>query len=188
MNLHVNHQLYTDTHTTKLYIGTFVFVNYMCLPWQLTPVFLPGEPHGQKSLAGHGVHGVRKSWTQLKWLSMHACIGIKLLNYIWIYKLYACVLFIYMYRQTSEILWIWFQTTTNSTYHNRVKQMFWFPIANQSYAYTVPKVSDSMASKKCVSVVRLLSRVWLWSHEQHTRLPCPSLSAGVCSDSCPLSW
>ena len=28
----------------------------------------------------------------------------------------------------------------------------------------------------------------LWSHGlQHTRLPCPSLSPGVCSDSCPLS-
>ena len=26
-------------------------------------------------------------------------------------------------------------------------------------------------------------------HElQHVRLPCPSLSLGVCSDSCPLSW
>ena len=26
-------------------------------------------------------------------------------------------------------------------------------------------------------------------HElQHTRLPCPSLSTGVCSNSCPLSW
>ena len=26
-------------------------------------------------------------------------------------------------------------------------------------------------------------------HElQHTRLPCPSLSPGVCSNSCPLSW
>ena len=28
----------------------------------------------------------------------------------------------------------------------------------------------------------------LWPHElQHARLPCPSLSPGVCSDSCPLS-
>ena len=28
----------------------------------------------------------------------------------------------------------------------------------------------------------------LWPHElQHTRLPCPSLSPGVCSNSCPLS-
>ena len=29
----------------------------------------------------------------------------------------------------------------------------------------------------------------LWPHElQHTRLPCPSLTPGVCSDCCPLSW
>ena len=29
----------------------------------------------------------------------------------------------------------------------------------------------------------------LWPHGlQHTRLPCPSLSSGVCSDSCPLNW
>ena len=30
--------------------------------WQPTPVFLPGESHGWKSL----VHGVAQSWTQLK--------------------------------------------------------------------------------------------------------------------------
>ena len=28
----------------------------------------------------------------------------------------------------------------------------------------------------------------LGPHGQHTRLPCPSLSPGVCSNSCPLSW
>ena len=29
----------------------------------------------------------------------------------------------------------------------------------------------------------------LWPHgQQHTRLPCPSLSPRVCSNSCPLSW
>ena len=29
----------------------------------------------------------------------------------------------------------------------------------------------------------------LWPHGlQHTRLPCPSLSPGVCSNSCPLRW
>ena len=29
----------------------------------------------------------------------------------------------------------------------------------------------------------------LWPHGlQHTMLPCPSLSLGVCSNSCPLSW
>ena len=29
--------------------------------WQPTPVFLPGEFHGQRSLAGHIVHGVAQS-------------------------------------------------------------------------------------------------------------------------------
>ena len=33
--------------------------------WQSTPVFLPGKPHGQRSLAGYIVHGVPKSRTQL---------------------------------------------------------------------------------------------------------------------------
>ena len=35
--------------------------------WQSTPVFLPGESHGQRSLAGT-VHGVAQSWTWLKQL------------------------------------------------------------------------------------------------------------------------
>ena len=38
----------------------------------------------------------------------------------------------------------------------------------------------------CCSVAKLCS--W-WPHGlQHTSLPCPSLSPGVCSNSCPLSW
>ena len=39
--------------------------------WQPTPVFLSGESHGQRSLAGRGPW-VAESWTWLKWLSMHA--------------------------------------------------------------------------------------------------------------------
>ena len=30
--------------------------------WQSTPVFLPGEFHGQRSLVGY-IHGVTQSWT-----------------------------------------------------------------------------------------------------------------------------
>ena len=30
--------------------------------WQPTPVFLPGESHGQRSLVGYTVHGAAKSW------------------------------------------------------------------------------------------------------------------------------
>ena len=36
------------------------------IPWrrarQPTPVFLPGESHGQRSLAGHSPHGATQSW------------------------------------------------------------------------------------------------------------------------------
>ena len=31
--------------------------------WQLTPGFLPGESHAQRSLVGYTVHGVAKRWT-----------------------------------------------------------------------------------------------------------------------------
>ena len=33
--------------------------------WQPTLVFLPGEPHGQRSLAGYSLW-YRKSWTRLR--------------------------------------------------------------------------------------------------------------------------
>ena len=41
--------------------------------WQPTPVFLPGESHGQRSLAGDSPQ-VAKSQTQLKQLSTAYCI------------------------------------------------------------------------------------------------------------------
>ena len=39
--------------------------------WQPTPVSLPGEFHGQRSLASCSLM-VAQSWTQLNWLSTHA--------------------------------------------------------------------------------------------------------------------
>ena len=48
------------------------------IPWrrkrQSTLVFLPGESHGQRSLAAYIVYGVSNSRIQLKRLSMHACM------------------------------------------------------------------------------------------------------------------
>ena len=38
--------------------------------WQPTPVFLPGESHGQKWAT---IQGITKSRTWLKWLSRNAC-------------------------------------------------------------------------------------------------------------------
>ena len=42
--------------------------------WQPTPVFLPGESHGQRSLVGYSPEGC-KSQTGLKPLSTHNCCG-----------------------------------------------------------------------------------------------------------------
>ena len=39
--------------------------------WQPTPVFLPGESHGQRNLVGYSPWG-SKSWIQMKGLNMHA--------------------------------------------------------------------------------------------------------------------
>ena len=43
--------------------------------WQPTPMFLPGESHGQRSLEGYSPR-VRKSWTRLKRLSRHAFLRV----------------------------------------------------------------------------------------------------------------
>ena len=40
--------------------------------WQPTPVFLPGESHGQRAWWAT-VHSIAKSQTRLKWLSTHIC-------------------------------------------------------------------------------------------------------------------
>ena len=40
--------------------------------WQFTPVFLPGESHGQRSLVHYSPQGHKKSRTGLKPLSKHA--------------------------------------------------------------------------------------------------------------------
>ena len=42
-----------------------------------TPVFMPGESHGQRSRAGCMVHRVTESQTRLKRLSTHAPITLK---------------------------------------------------------------------------------------------------------------
>ena len=52
-------------HRLYLWVGKIPWRN----AWQPTPLFLLGESQGQRSLAA--VHGVAKSWTQLKWLSTH---------------------------------------------------------------------------------------------------------------------
>ena len=56
--------------------------------------------------------------------------------------------------------------------------------ALQAHSLIMPVESGSST---CCSVAK--SCVTLWPHGlQRSRLPCPSLSPGVCSNSCPLSW
>ena len=44
--------------------------------WQPTPVLLPGEPHGQRSLAGYSLWG-RKEWDTTERLSTaHSCYKV----------------------------------------------------------------------------------------------------------------
>ena len=43
--------------------------------WQPSPIYFPGESHGQRNLAYYIVHGVAKSWTRLKWFSKYSVIA-----------------------------------------------------------------------------------------------------------------
>ena len=45
--------------------------------WQPTPVFLPGEFHGQRSLAGYSPWGC-KWWDTAEWLSTHTRVFVAL--------------------------------------------------------------------------------------------------------------
>ena len=50
------------------------------IPWRKeqlpTPVFCPGEFHGQRTLAGYSTHEVIKSWIQLSDFHIYACIYV----------------------------------------------------------------------------------------------------------------
>ena len=49
--------------------------------WQPTPVFLPGESHGQRSL-GATVYRVTESWRQLKRLNMLTRYTVRIVVYL----------------------------------------------------------------------------------------------------------
>ena len=54
-------------------LSLFAFMHWRG-KWQPTPVFLPGESQGQRSLVGY-LYGVTQSWTRLKWLSSSSSTG-----------------------------------------------------------------------------------------------------------------
>ena len=48
--------------------------------WQLTPIFLPGKSHGQRSLAGYIVNGITKSQTGLSDWAQHSMLRLEKLG------------------------------------------------------------------------------------------------------------
>ena len=73
------------------------------IPWRRPiPVFLPGEPHGQRSLAGCGPWDHDFSWTQLKH-SMALCLNPGVythtqdFQYLWLH--------IFRMQKASQIIW-----------------------------------------------------------------------------------
>ena len=65
--------------------------------WQATPIFLPGESHGQ------AVHRVTKIQTQLKQLSMHTCMQSNVKLFFWPSG-FSCVL-LFSHSVMSNSLW-----------------------------------------------------------------------------------
>ena len=65
-------------HDWATLLSLFAFMHWR-RKWQPTPVFLPGESQGQRSLVGCRLRGHTQSWTWLKWLSsssIRVCIYI----------------------------------------------------------------------------------------------------------------
>ena len=58
--------------------------------WQPTPVFLPGQPHGQRSLEGYSPWGHKES-DMTSWLNNKVYVYIYIYTYIYIY------MYIYIY-------------------------------------------------------------------------------------------
>ena len=77
--------------------------------WQPTPVFMPGESHGQRSLVGYNPQGGTEL-DAMKWLSRHASMHthIHTYKYVWVFIhtyifaytyicVYICMLCVYIH-------------------------------------------------------------------------------------------
>ena len=71
--------------------------------WQSTPVFLPGESYGQRSLAGYDPWGHKQTW--LKWLSIHTHS-----LHICLYSIYTKIIYVHISKHIHMY--------THVIYHN----------------------------------------------------------------------
>ena len=133
---------------------------------QPTAVFLPGECQGQRSLSGYSPQGPkeldRTDATQhthtLGHSNFYVCLPSRR-------KVLA---------RTSECSCVLTKTVFDRESNSNLLYMMESQWANFRPLHTssCSVVSNSLQSHKL----------------QHARLPCPSLTPGVCSNSCPSSW
>ena len=69
---HVGWDYHSVTQITGIPYTEFFNVYFWRRAWQPTPVFLPGEPHGQRSLVGYGPLGRKELEATVA--TGHACI------------------------------------------------------------------------------------------------------------------
>ena len=131
--------------------------------WLPTAVFLPKEFHGQRNLVGYSLWGCKESDMTDQLTHTHRDT-----HNVSVY---------FGYRQDAQ--------------PSTAIQLFFCALSNIKHyilEMLVIQIGIEGRSLGCCSSVAVLSDT-LRSHGlQHTRLPCPSLSPGVCPNSSPLSW
>ena len=66
-----------EDKTYELWVRFLGWEDLLEKAWQLTPVFLPGEPHGQRSLAGYTPWGLRVGHDCSDLAGTHVYPGLK---------------------------------------------------------------------------------------------------------------
>ena len=88
---------------TSLSLSTFM---HWRRKWQLTPVFLPGESHGRRSLVGC-CHGVAQSWTRLKQLSSSSKTAFRFYDSLGEFIINLANIHSYELLKWNDMKWNW---------------------------------------------------------------------------------
>ena len=182
--------------------------------WQPTLVFLPGESQGRQSLVA-AICGAAQSRTRLNWLSSSSSSSSREL---FLTSVFACGWGKYFFNifLVSFVSLVRLRLTQGSVQFSSVAQSFrlfatpWtaahqasLSITNSQSLLKLMSIELVMPSNHLVlccpliplpSIFPSISSVQslscsLWPHGlQHIRLPCPSPTPGVYSNSYPLSW
>ena len=135
---------------------------------QPTAVFLPGECQGQRSLSGYSPQGPKELDRTDATQHTHTFLGHS--------NFYVCL----PSRRKVLALTSERSCVLTKTVFDRESNSNLLYMMESQWANFRPLHTSSFCSVMSNS---------LQSHElQHARLPCPSLTPGACSNSCPSSW